>query len=455
MVGVGNIVINTEDHASPSAPYILIKDRFNATLAEANRWNTTALEYLSEMDRMLEGFKLPQGWNDVIKNVTIPNVKPISLTEPTDIGTLTLPDNWPEIFPNDPVLSGTPEVNITTAIPTAPTEVNPNINFSNSTENVVLSLKIFNTILYDLEHGGSGLNKEVEDAILLRDRNRNVVINSEKYNKDMQYAGNTGFRFPSGIIASIMKETSDTIYRQNRESSANLLYENFKLATENKKFSISSGLEYEKIKKEFLLNRDKLTLEADIAAAQLTVNLYNARVEAYKVKFIALQTEAQVAINRVELVIKKNENLIRIYESKLNAIGLKTDVIKSQIDGKVAGFTGKVEAYKAKAAAYESYYKAQSIHEQLKIDEARLELDKAVEEVKALVQGKLSYDTLSTEIAKAISQLAQEASSAAWNAVNASATMGYTGSESINESYSHSDQISEVHSVEHDTNKLF
>ena len=455
MPGKGKIVVNTEKHSTPSAPYFLIKDRFAVTLATAEQWNTAALGYLADINQNLSKLDMPSDWRSILKGVQIPKPTVPVMQPPTDVGNLTLPNNWPDEFPVISELANTPEVNITSKIPIAPDEVNPSIRFSLTAYNATLALKIFTTIHDDLDKGGTGLSKEVEDAILLRDSIRNSKINADKFDSDVRTAGSLGYRFGSGVVASLLLESSEQILRQDRESSSNLLYENYKLAIQSKQFAITSGLNYEKVQQDFLINRDKLTLSAEVAAEQLILNIYNSKLEAFKTKYIGLQTEADVAIARVEVIIKKNENLIKNDEARLSLLALKTDVIKAQVDGKVAGYNGKVAGYVAKNRAFESYYKSLSVAEQMKLAAADLELKKATEEVKALVQEKLGKDALTTDIAKVISQLAQEASSAAWNAVNASATMGYTGSESVNETWSHADTLSEVHQAEHDTNKLF
>ena len=49
-----------------------------------------------------------------------------------------------------------------------------------------------------------------------------------------------------------------------------------------------------------------------------------------------------------------------------------------------------------------------------------------------------------------MANIASQSVASALNAVNASASYGYSGSESVSESWGHSDSLGESHSYEHD-----
>lgn len=446
MAGYGENVTVTEDHLVLNGTGGLVMNRFNETMAFAAIWNQRALDSIDRADELLENFTLAPGWNDVLTNVVINPVSGVNLPERPSFGTVTLSDDWPTDFPLFPLLKGAGEIDTTYTKPIAPADINPTLQYTEAGYSSEMFLKIFTEVYNSLENGGIGISAELESAIFDADQIRNNRINSTKYDSDMRASGATGYRFPSGVVAAILMEAQEKSSLQDRETSANILKMRLDLAVRNKEFSIEKGLDYEKVLRDFHNNKENRTLEAQTAAVQLVAQIYTAKLDKFKSEWEGVKSDLLAKVSVADIRLKESQQLLDGFAAQSDGVKTKTDIIASQNNSKIEGFKGEVQAYSAETEGLAAYYKAITEHDKLYIQKAELELTKAVEELKAMLAAKVSYDGFSKETISIVGKLAQEAVASALNAVNATASLTSGETEGRTENWSHRDGITETYS---------
>ena len=85
---------------------------------------------------------------------------------------------------------------------------------------------------------------------------------------------------------------------------------------------------------------------------------------------------------------------------------------------------------------------------QARIEAARLNMQVAVAEVEATTRGYVAIKELQVEGTKGIMNVGAQLTASALNAVNASASFGFSGNMGAGESWSHGESISESHSYD-------
>jgi hypothetical protein len=109
-----------------------------------------------------------------------------------------------------------------------------------------------------------------------------------------------------------------------------------------------------------------------------------------------------------------------------------------------------VDGYKAEISGYDSSTRAVSDNQKnvlqsyaLKIQDADNELKAAIANIDASIRGYGTEYSLREKVAESMANIAMQAMSSAYGAVNASAGLSYNGSESLSESWGHSESRSD------------
>lgn len=218
----------------------------------------------------------------------------------------------------------------------------------------------------------------------------------------------------------------------------NLKLESFRLTTQ----AYVSRLEGEKVKFDIYGKEvDAETAKAQVFAEQ--VRAYVAEVEATKAR-------NELQMNQLTAVATKNTQLIEQYKGELAGYTAEIDAAAKKVDGVVRGFEAEARAYSAETEAESAMYGAKVKEIDARISQARFMVEKAVAQVESATKGYVAIKELQVEGVKGAMNVGAQLSSAAMNAVNATASIGYNQSLSESADYNHSESISEQHSYQHD-----
>jgi hypothetical protein len=188
--------------------------------------------------------------------------------------------------------------------------------------------------------------------------------------------------------------------------------------------------------------------ETQVKAEEAKARTYGEQVRAYAVEVDAAKAQLDVQIRQSEFVLEQNKQEVLRYQTELEAYKVELQAKLSETEAVVSGFQAETAAYNAETQAVSAMYQAKIQETQARIDEARFNMQKAVAEVEATVKGYVAIKELQVEGTSGIMNVGAQLTASALNAVNASASFGFSGSMNSGESWGHSESISESHSFD-------
>lgn len=205
----------------------------------------------------------------------------------------------------------------------------------------------------------------------------------------------------------------------------------------------------------------KTRIDAVASKNDSAVDVFKVLNDSFKTRVDAVATQNSSAVDvyrtkndvyktQVEAASAQNSNAVEVYKAQ-------NDAFRTRIDAVSAKNKNLADVYGAQISGYGEEQRAISQENQSRIEALKARVQAAELEVRAAIaEAEQTIAAYSTEMSlheRAISSMAGIAaqSVASWaGAVNASASLGYSGSESRGEQWSHSDSLHESHSYEHD-----
>jgi hypothetical protein len=436
---------------TPGAPTSLIVEKFNTTMGYAAAQIVQANNYTEQLVESITTLGMPDTWLTALQDIEVPSVNPVSPGTRARPADMVLPDDWPEDFPNLPTLRSVPTTDLSFTSPVKPDDVSPTLNYVAGVYNSSLYTAIYNRIYDILQNGSSGLNADVEAAILARRREQQRLSNAKKYDDDMRTAGATGFNFPAGMISAISTDSSTEVLRQDTDFNNAILIQAYESEQKAYFFALEKSINLEQILRDFYGKTEDRSFEQQKAISQFIITVYAEKVKAFITEWEGIKTELEAKKATVELVLSENTMLVDAFKAEAVAYTSKVESISKKIEGIVKGYEGEVTAYDADTRALESYYRSLDSQQQLLLNNAEIKLKKATAELDFLLKNKIASDSLTERIAEAAAHIAQQGVASALNSVNASTSLCYGGSDSRSESIAHHEQLTESHSYEEDT----
>lgn len=450
MSGLGTYVNNSDDHVrSSGAGYVggtnLIIEKFNQTFNLSEIMKEEVDNYLSTLNDTLNNITTPTDIESLYGTVTINDITPIDLNAIPEVGTISLEGFDDVIFPLKPILKTAPDIDLSYDTPSKPTEVNPSINFVEAAYNSDVWLALYTAVYDGLVNGGTGLSADVEDAIYARQAERNRVANEQAYRKALNAAAANGFDFPTEVAIAIEQEMAAEILRQNINTSNEIAISQAQLAQTNTHFILDKGVSLEEILRNFHNLKENRSLEADKAAADLILRNYAEKVRMYIADWEGIKTSLQAKISSIEAIINENRIFIESYKAEIDGAIAQTEQIAKERESIVEAYKGEVQAYSAKVNAQVAMYSALTEQQKAQLQKSELELRKVTDQLKLQLDSLVSVNSLKEKIVEAMANIATQVLASSLTAV--ATTIGHTtrSSEGINESYTHSDGISEQH----------
>ncbi len=452
MAGEGTYVQNDDDNFGVG--YVvqkdLVVDRFAQTLDLAGNMQVAVEGYLLDMSDLAATFAMPAGWDAALESVDITPVDEIDFGSVPKFGDINLPNNWPDDgdFPTLGTLKPAPEVDLTIKEPNEVDPISPSISHEDAVYTSEMWLVLYTKILRDIENGGTGLEPAVEQAIYDRAGERQRKANDDQYIKLMAAVGARGFDMPPGAVTGVQQTMADELLRQAIDINEKIFISQAELAQKNTHFMIERAGAMEGILREFHKNKENRSLDAKKAAAELVVQVYAENIKAYISKWEGQKLKLTASTTLIDSVLKENAFIIEGFKAQMDGVVAKIDGVAKKTTAMVDGYKGEVAGYAAKVEATTAWYKALSDQQKAQLGKAELEIRKAIAEIEAELTGYTSFNNLKRQLITDMANIASQSVASALNAVNASATMSYSGSESNSESYSHGDSISESHSFD-------
>lgn len=289
----------------------------------------------------------PQESIDFVENdYTAPSISLGNAPEDTtNIEEVTTPDKPDLNFPDVPTLTdielpSEPTIDLPSFDATKPSlsELSTPVEFSFTEDSYSSDIKValFAKILNDVQNGGTGLDVDVEEDIYDRARERQRVENERLYREMEDQFSATGFRLPSGALASRLQQAAEEISRKTDQTNREITISQAELAQNNTQFSVQQAVACEKILRDFFSQQQTRALESAKAQATNAINVFNALVAKEQLKLEKYQAEADVFEKKVRAELTS----VEIYKAQVEGVRLKTEadqakiaLYNSQIDG--------------------------------------------------------------------------------------------------------------------------
>lgn len=441
------------DYPSVSAPWDIVNTRFEDTLARAD-----------EMLDLLVGANGDGGYlgamNSAIAarpavSVSVPPVDTnISLTSSVG-GPPVFDDSELGTFPTDtyadPTLATVPTVDTSGLVgATEPTTIDPSLAWTDGAYSSDVYADLLARILADLQSGATGLDPTVEQAIYDRARLRQQADRLVEYNRINNTAAELHFQFPSGVLLAGLADYSIGAARQDADIENQIITTQADLAQKNSQFVVQQAVALEQVLRQLWSEGQNRALDAKKAGVDFLIRDYAERWRGFIARIEGQKAYIEAQVENLRGVIESNKGQVDIYREKYQALSTRIGAIaaknKAVTDVYGAQVQGYAEEQRGIAAANSSKIEALNA----KVKYAEVSVRAAISEAEQTVSGYASEQSLKEKLANDMASIAAQ-SVASWaSAVNASASLGYSGSESKSESWGHSDSLSESHSYEHD-----
>ncbi len=178
--------------------------------------------------------------------------------------------------------------------------------------------------------------------------------------------------------------------------------------------------------------------EVEYRGEAIKAEVYQSRVQAFGAEVDAKAKELGGQIAELEATLKENAGLIDKYKADAQVYSTDVDAVARKIDAVVTVFQGEVSAYNADSGREEAYLRTKVAEMQTRIDEARFNMQQAIAEVEAAIRGFEAVGRLRLEGNTGVMNVGAQLAASAMNAINTSASIGYSGSESAQASVSQS-----------------
>lgn len=448
-----NITINTNDTwaPDPSGPFELVRTRFEATLANSE----AMLELLTGdggyLDQMAEAVGDAPDVSMVSPNVdTSLTLVDSGLTPPSfdrdDLG--DFPEETYLLEPLDPL----PDIDTTgiDAIARPTPLADASLSWSAAAYSSSVYTALLSRILNDLITGETGIDPVAEQAIYDRARTRQQADRQSEYEAINNTWIGKQFMLPSGSLVSALTDFGIAANRQDADIENNIIATQADLAQKNSQFIIQQAAAIDGMLRQFHSDNENRELDFEKNRVDLLVREYAERVRGFVAEVEGEKARIQALVEVLRGTIESNRAKVETYKEQYAALAVRVGAVAAKNESLVKVYQGEVAGYsEAERAVAE---KNESLVKRLtaQIAGADLDLRASIAQVEAAVSAYGAETSVKERIATAMANIAAQ-SVASWaSAVNASAGLSYSGSESISESREQRKSISHSHSYEHD-----
>lgn len=396
----------------PYAPITLVTTRFNETLAQAQE--VYQLLVGTEGDGGLLGAMESALTTAPSPTVTVPYVDTSLVLETSG---LTLPE-----FTG--TLVDVPTVEVDFSGITMPDDVALSMTWAEATLPTDVFTAVKAAVIADMADGSTGITEAVEEAIYTRARNRQQAENLAQYNRVSNTISGLQHALPSGVSTALLADFGATQLRQETDLEAAIIEQQAKLAQDNRKAAIQFAVSLEQLLRNTRDGESSRAFESAKTLTTLTIQKYTADIDAFKAKWDGKKSEVQAKAENVRAAVDTNKGLVEVYTAEVQGFG---------------------EAEKAVGIRNEARVKAL----EALISDADMRVRAQIGQANAAVAAYQSESSIKERIASERAQIVNHCLIGMLSAVNASATLGYSGSESTSAGYHLQVGGNESHSYEH------
>lgn len=234
--------------------------------------------------------------------------------------------------------------------------------------------------------GGTGLPDAIWQAIWEKNTEREDQNGKKAVREASEEWASRGFSLPPGALSARIDEVRQQVLEAKNTASREIAIQAATMEVENLRFAVGQALALEDNLLSAHLQVQARALQAAQTAVEMSIAIFNAKVQLFNANIQAFSAEAEVYRTQLEAAIKElevyrltlegkriegelNRQDVEIYTSRLQALNVQVDLYRTQIQAaqtivdvdkaKIDAFKTRVEAYgeevRAKTAEFQAY----------------------------------------------------------------------------------------------------
>ncbi len=245
-----------------------------------------------------------------------------------------------------------------------------------------------------IQEGGTGLPKDIEEALFNRARSRESRETTRAVQEAMNDWSARNFTMPPGMLVKQVATIREQGQLRASEINRDILVEASRMEIEQLRFLVQQGMALEQLTVNIFNNVANRLFEVARYNAESQMNVFNAQIslfnaqnesfkvlsDIYRIKLdgaIAKLTAYKAAIDAQVAVGQINEQYVQVYRAKMDAVlsnveiykamvqgaSVRADVIKNRFDAyraDVQAYSEQINAEKVKVEAYEAQIRGES-----------------------------------------------------------------------------------------------
>jgi hypothetical protein len=396
---------------------------------------------------LLDSLLVPQELLDKFDDFMIDDIQSIDFQELVAPDPPSLPGFDDVTFPLAPIFKPVPDIDLDFTAPTKPTAINPALNYSTESYGSDMWLDLFTKVKNGVIGIDPSIDAGTETALFDRARDRQRIPREKALRAATTELTARGVKFPQLAVRSLQQRAFSEAAQEDTNLNSDIYIKQSDLAIDYKKFIIEKAVAIEQILREFHINYHRLDLDAAIASAQLIVTTYAENIKLFVAEWEGIVKERTSAIEGINAFIAQNRLLGDVFEIQTKGAIAQTDLISSERKSLVDAYKTEGDVYEAKVRALASWYGALTENQKLHLEKSRLELEAIVQEIRAKLDGEISYNNLKEKILEALSNVLAQIMASAMNAINTSVGHSTSYTEQRGETWSHSDSLNETRNI--------
>lgn len=311
--------------------------------------------------------------------VALPDDIALTMPEIGNMLAITVPEF---VFPELPDFNATP--------PTVDFPVpNPMINWAEPE----YASEVYDEVasrIKEMLQGGTGLPKEVEQALFDRARQREDQAAAKQVAETFEAFAAKNFTLPPGALVKQVAMINEQNRLKAAEINRDILAEAAKYEIENLRHAVEKGITLEGLTMNLFENAAKRTFEVAKFYADAQIKVFDAQITLFNSQNQAFQTLASVYKTKLDGALSKLQAYKTAADAQL-AIGQLNEQTVKVFTAKLQGLTSQVEIYKAKMGA--AQIRSELIKTQL--DAYRTDVQAFAEKISA---EKVKFDAYKAQI---------------------------------------------------------
>lgn len=363
---------------------------------------------------------------------------------------LVLDDDWPDGNITDPNFEEYGELDFTYTAPTPPTEVDGEFSWTEQDYSSDMWSTLFSYVHgYMLGNESYSLPDTVYNALVALEQETRRINQNREFDVGIAATGANGLNLPGGRQAAFISQFQNNVTKLDQDALNNITAENFRLANENRRFFITSGIELEKILRDVFDRAQNRSLDAAKATKEYLARFLSENVRLFLGKWDGIRIKFDAIRLKVDSITARNNSETAIYVSRADVLKSRIQAITEKNSGLVNARTGEIAAYGAEVEAVRSEWLA--LIEELKVhqENIRLEIEKELRIGEYNLQAYTNESQLAKDVATGVASIASQGVASALGAINTSLSNSYTAGESVRAGWSFNAGISESESHNH------